>query len=147
MYVPEPALELYQEAEVWKDFVLMPITANVQNLEIRLPEECADGRYKNMSLELLNLKNGRVYKYMVSDRLDYQFNNLIKGTCHRATLENTYGSVLAQIDSIWIGEENISLTFDNIRALKDISVRCSASWISSSLTTSEARQTLSNFSS
>ena len=122
VYVPQGALELYQEAEVWKDFVLMPITANVQNLEIRLPEECADGRYKNMSLELLNLKNGRAYKYMVSDRLDYQFNNLIKGTCHRATLENTYGSVLAQIDSIWIGEENISLTFENIRALKDISV-------------------------
>ena len=120
VYVPEGSVELYEAAEGWKDMIILPIRSNVQSLELNLPDECKDGRYKNMALELLNVKSGQKYKYVVTDRLNYIFSNLMKNTTYNAYLKNLSGVVLAEIDSIKIDETDISLTFSNMLTLQNV---------------------------
>lgn len=118
VYVPASSIELYENATGWKEYeadgtiVIMPIQSQVSALEVNLPAECADGRYKNMPLELLNVKSGQKYKYVITDRINYTFNNLVNGTRYVATLKNLSGLVLAKTDTISINEENVSVTFD-----------------------------------
>lgn len=148
VYVPAKSVELYEKAERWKDYVdngtivIMPVQNQVSSLEINLPEECADGRYKNMPLELLNVKSGQKYKYVVTDRINYTFNNLVHGTRYVASLKNLSGAVLAKTDTISIAEENVSVTFDidmmkQLRAVKaavltsegtDVTSECTINW-------------------
>ncbi len=118
--VPEASIELYEASEAWNKFDILPILANVHSLELNLPAECSDGRYKNMSLELVNIKSGQKYKYVVTDRLNYIFSNLMKNTTYNAYLKNLSGVVLAEIDSIKIDETDISLTFSNMLTLQNV---------------------------
>ena len=120
IYVPEGSIELYEDADAWKNFIIMPIRSNVHSLELSLPDECRDGRYKNMALELVNVKSGQKYKYVVTDRLNYIFSNLIKNTTYNAYLKNLSGIVLAEIDSIEIDDKDVSLTFSDIKLLKTV---------------------------
>ena len=122
VYVPLSSMELYQNADGWKDMVVMPIRSDVANLELNLPEECKDGRYKNMSLELVNVKNGQRYKYVITDRINYIFSNLPKGTVYNACVKNPTGIELARIDSIFV-EEDMSCTFGNLLTLQNMKLR------------------------
>ena len=122
VYVPLSSMELYQNADGWKDMVVMPIRSDVANLELNLPEECKDGRYKNMSLELVNVKNGQRYKYVITDRINYIFSNLPKGTVYNASVKNLTGIELARIDSIFV-EEDMSCTFGNLLTLQNVKLR------------------------
>ena len=120
VYVPEKSIELYEQVDGWKDFIILPIQANVHSVELNLPDECADGRYKNMGLELVNVKSGQKYKYVVTDRIHYTFNNLIKNTTYNAYLKSPTGIVLAQIDSIKVADTDQSVTFQNIRTIQQV---------------------------
>ena len=122
VYVPLGSLELYENAEGWKDMVVEPIRSDVANLELNLPVECMDGRYKNMLMELVNAKNGQRYKYVITDRINYIFSNLPKNTVYNAYVKNLAGVELARIDSIEVGAEDQSLTFENILTLQDVSL-------------------------
>ena len=121
--VPEASIELYEASEAWNKFDILPILANVHSLELNLPAECSDGRYKNMSLELVNIKSGQKYKYVVTDRLNYIFSNLMKNTTYNAYLKNLSGVVLAQLDSIHVDNEDLSLTFSDLKSLQTVSLQ------------------------
>lgn len=128
VYVPASSIQLYEQAAGWKEYeadgtiVIMPIQSQVSALEVNLPAECADGRYKNMPLELLNVKSGQKFKYVITDRINYTFNNLVNGTRYVATLKNLSGQVLAKTDTISITDENVSVTFDlaNMKQLRSV---------------------------
>ena len=118
VYVPESSITLYEEAEDWKayGFQFLPIAKNL-SLEITLPSEAEDGRYKNMSLELLNTVNGQKYKYLVTDRISYIFSNLPRNTKYSAYLKNQMGDVIGQIDDISLEDNDISLKFSELKAI------------------------------
>ena len=148
VYVPASSIQLYEQAAGWKEYeadgtiVIMPIQSQVSALEVNLPAECADGRYKNMPLELLNVKSGQKFKYVITDRINYTFNNLVNGTRYVATLKNLSGQVLAKTDTISITDENVSVTFDlasmkQLRSVKtsvltkegtDVTPNCVITW-------------------
>lgn len=122
-YVPEKSIELYEQADGWKDFIILPIQGNIHNVELNLPDECADGRYKNMALELVNIKSGQKYKYVVTDRIHYTFSNLMKNTTYNAYLKTPSGIVLAQIDGIKVEDVDQSLTFQDILSIRSAEAR------------------------
>lgn len=117
VYVPASSVELYEKADGWKSYVddgtivVMPVQSNVASLEVNLPDECRDGRYKNMTLELVNVKSGQKYRYVVTDRVNYTFNTLMRETRYVATLKNPMGAVLARTDTISMEGENRSVSF------------------------------------
>lgn len=134
VFVPKASVEIYEQAEGWKDYVsngtiiIMPVQHNVASLEVNLPEACADGRYKNMPLELINVKTGQRYRYVVTDRLNYTFNTLMRDTRYVAVLRNQQGTELARTDTVKIELESQSIAFnlDRMKQLRTVAATITA---------------------
>lgn len=134
VFVPKASVEIYEQAEGWKDYVsngtiiIMPVQHNVASLEVNLPEACADGRYKNMPLELINVKTGQRYRYVVTDRLNYTFNTLMRDTRYVAVLRNQQGTELARTDTVKIELESQSIAFnpDRMKQLRTVTATITA---------------------
>lgn len=134
VFVPKASVEIYEQAEGWKDYVsngtiiIMPVQHNVASLEVNLPEACADGRYKNMPLELINVKTGQRYRYVVTDRLNYTFNTLMRDTRYVAVLRNQQGTELARTDTVKIELESQSISFnpDRMKQLRTVTATITA---------------------
>lgn len=116
VYVPESSVSLYQAAEGWKDYTIKPLREKVCQLEVNLPAECADGRYKNMRLVLQDTKSKRMVKYVITDRLNYTFNNLVRNATYKAYLKNNGGEVLGETDVIMM-DGNKSIDFKDLTSL------------------------------
>lgn len=147
VYVPASSVDIYETADGWKDYVadgtiiIMPVRNNVADLEVNLPDECRDGRYKNMTLELVNVKSGQKYRYVVTDRTNYTFSTLTSDTRYVAMLKNRQGAVLARTDTIRMEGENQSVSFKladmkQLRTVtlkvmagsKDVAQQCTVAW-------------------
>ena len=122
VYVPEESVELYDNAEGWKEFTISPLRSKVCSLQLNLPKECADGRYKNMTLELVNIKTGQKFRYVITDRLNYTFGTLVKNSYFRARLKNLAGDVLGEIDQIVIDDVNVNLTFSDLKVPQTVTM-------------------------
>ena len=122
LHVLSAAIPLYAEAEGWKDFTILPLTEEVQALEVNLPAGSEDGRYKNMTLELVNAESGQKQKYVISDRVTYTFNGLLKKSLFNVYVRNSLGFVLGQIDNIAIEDEDVSVTFESLLQPQDVTL-------------------------
>ena len=112
VYVPAEAIAHYEAADGWKDFTLLPLSHQVRALEVNMPEGTDISLYKGMFLELVNTKSGQKFRYVITDRMTYTFNSLIRRTTYNLYLKNSQGDVLGEIDDIEIVDENRSVTFD-----------------------------------
>lgn len=121
VHVLSSAIPLYEVAEGWKDFTILPLTEDVKSLEVRLPSG-SEGMYKNMILELQNLQNGQKQRYVVSDRLNYTFNGLLKNCTYQVCLKTSAGVVLGQIENIEVKEEDLSVSFTSLLALLNVGI-------------------------
>lgn len=122
LHVLSSSIPLYAEAEGWKDFTILPLTEDVRALEVNLPTDAADGRYKNLTLELVNAQNGQKQKYVISDRTVYTFNGLLKNSSFNVYVKNAAGAVLGQLDGVAIADEDVSVTFEALRQPQDVSL-------------------------
>lgn len=116
------SLPLYAEADVWKDFTLLPLDSEVHSLEVSLPEYAADGRYNGMSIELVNIESGQTQKQVVTDRLTYTFYGLLTGSAYNVYLKNTSGEIIGTIENIIIEDEDVKVAFDEIIETRDLTL-------------------------
>jgi hypothetical protein len=114
VYVPSEAVALYQDADVWKDFTILPLDEEVKTLEVNMPEGCDMSLYKDMFLELVNTRSGQKLRYVITDRTTYTFNSLIIHTTYNVYLKNKAGDVLGTIENVEINESNERRTFENL---------------------------------
>lgn len=121
LYVPQEAMPLYIEAPVWKDFVILPISNDAHVLQVNLPAECADGRYKNNSLEIVNQSTGVRQKYVVSDRLIYTFNGLQKDEQYNVYMNSQAGLEIGRLEGVLIPDRDTEVTLSGLRALQTVS--------------------------
>ena len=122
LHVLSAAIPLYAEAEGWKDFTILPLTEEVQALEVNLPAGSEDGRYKNMTLELVNTESGQKQKYVISDRVTYTFNGLLKKSIFNVYVKNNMGAVLGKIENISIEDKDVSVTFESLLQPQNITL-------------------------
>lgn len=123
LHVLAAAIPFYTEAEGWKDyFTIVPLTEEVRTLEINLPAGSEDGRYKNMTLELVNVENGRKQKYVISDRVSYTFSGLLKESVFNVYVRNSLGYIIGQIDNVEIEDEDVSVTFESLLQPQDVTL-------------------------
>ena len=122
VYVPEEAISLYEADESWNKFTIAPLKSKVCTLEVKLPEECKDGRYKNASLEVINVKSGQRYKYVINDRLNYTFTNLIRNTKQKVFVKNLTGDIICETDVITIDEEHKQVILTGMKMPYDITL-------------------------
>ena len=122
LYVPASSVELYKEALVWKDFIVKPILDELMSLTINLPIGCADGRCKDMRLEVVNAKSGVRQKYIISDRMTYVF-DLVPDCVYNVYLYCKKGDELSKMENIELGDAPVSITLPDLKALYDVTLK------------------------
>ena len=123
LHVLSSSVPLYAEAMAWRDFTILPLTEEVRTLEVSLPGDGVDGRYKNMTLELVNVQSGQRQRYVISDRLAYTFNGLLKNTEYNVYVKNDKGAVLGQIDGIAVVDEDVCVAFGELLQPHDVALK------------------------
>lgn len=114
VYVPAAAIAQYQDADGWKDFTLLPIQEDIRSISIFLPESANAADYAQMWLELTNTKSGQRMHYVMTDRMQYTFANIIRNTSWNVTLRNERGDIFGQIDNVEVKDEDVSVTFSSL---------------------------------
>lgn len=122
VYVPAAAIVQYQEANVWKDFTILPIQEDIRSISISLPEGSHASDYSQMWLELTNTKNGQKMHYIMTDRSTYTFANIIRNTSWNVVLRNERGDVFGQIDNIEVKDDDVSVCFASLLKPQSVSV-------------------------
>ena len=120
VYVPASAIELYSIADYWKDFTILPITNDAHVLQVNLPADASDGRYKHNSLEIVNINSGVRQKYVISDRMLYTFNGLQKDEQYNIYMYSQAGLEIGRIENVVIPDQDIEVTFDNLKSLHTV---------------------------
>lgn len=120
LYVPKEVIELYSNADYWKDFTILPITNDAHVLQVNLPADASDGRYKHNSLEIVNINSGVRQKYVISDRMLYTFNGLQKDEQYNIYMFSQAGLEIGRIENVVIPDQDIEVTFDNLKSLHTV---------------------------
>lgn len=120
IFVPAEAVDLYANAKYWKDFTILPINNDTHVLQVNLPAEAKDGKYKHYSLELVNINSGVRQKYVISDRLLYTFNGLQKDEQYNIYMHSSSGLEIGRIENVIIPDNDLSVTFENLKTLHEV---------------------------
>lgn len=120
VYVPKESIELYNEAPYWKEFSILPISKDAHVLQVNLPADATDGRYKHNSIEIINLNSGVRQKYVVSDRLLYTFNGMRKGEQYNIYMYSQAGLEIGRIENVVIPDGDWEVTFADLKTLHTV---------------------------
>lgn len=118
--VPAQSIDLYKNATGWKDFIILPADDDVYSLTVSLPDDANDGRYKNMGIELLNTSNGQRYKYLITDKTEYVFGNLLSSTKYNLAVKNAKNEILGEISDLEIIDKDLTVAFPNLRQPQNV---------------------------
>ena len=123
--VPAEAVALYQIADGWKNYTILPMDQNYVDLKLNLmasPNEATLAQYKNMSVELTNRNTGQTKRLLMNGRNTYEFRYLPENTVYSVALRNSRGVEIAKIDNVFIENKNVELTFDRLKTIHNLSV-------------------------
>lgn len=126
IHVPENAVNKYAAAEGWKRFHIVPLREEPKALTVGLPDNASDGRYKSMSIEVLNTKTGVKRSLTVSGRTQYIFENIMTGTPLSVVLKNKNGVPIAQMENVMLEFGDLTVKFEEIRELCTLSAKVKA---------------------
>ena len=123
VFVPAAAVAQYQEAAGWKDFTILPIQNDIRIIKVSLPQDANITDYANMYLELTNTKSGQRLHYVMTDKHEYAFVNIIKNTAWNVTLHNERGDVFGEIKNVEVKDEDAAVTFNELKKPQHISLK------------------------
>ena len=112
VYVPAAAIPQYMEAEGWKDFTILPIQKDIRSLTVSLPQGTSVKDYEGMWLEVKNTKNDQSLYFVMTDRRQYIFHNIIYNTTWDVTLRNERGDVFGEIKNVEVHDKNVAVAFE-----------------------------------
>ena len=122
VYVPSAAVELYRAADRWNLQSIKPLDGEEYSFTVNFPSNVSMGEYKNMTLELVNVQSGQIYKYLVTDRHSYTFYALMKNTMYNVFLKNVLGEVIAELSSVMLEEKDINVSFESVKRMYDVAL-------------------------
>ncbi|MBO6118135.1 MAG: leucine-rich repeat protein [Bacteroidales bacterium] len=123
VYVPAAALALYQNADIWKDFTLLTIQEDINSLTVSLPQNINVSDYAHMWLEITNKKSGQKMHYVMSDKSQYTFNNIIDNTSWEVVVKNQTGDVFGKIETVDIQSNDTSVAFTSLSKPYDVNLK------------------------
>ena len=113
--VPAESMGLYAAADGWKELPLTPLVEQVSRLTLTLPLTTNMDVYRDMRLELVNLQTGQAKRYILTDRKEYTFNNLLHNTAYNAYVRTQNGGIVGRIDTIAIIDHDVQTTFPDLK--------------------------------
>lgn len=123
VFVPAAAVAQYQEAAGWKGFTILPIQNDIRTIKVSLPQDANIADYANMYLELTNTKSGQRLHYVMTDKREYAFANIIKNTAWNVTLRNERGDVFGEIRNVEVKDEDAAVNFDKLKKPQHINLQ------------------------
>lgn len=122
--VPSSALNLYKEAEGWKNFNILPLDEETSNIIVNLPADASDGRYNNMFIELQNTSSGQILKNLISNnKSSFTFVGLLRDCTYNVCIKTSKGTVLGEKKDLTLGENNIAVSFSSLLQPQNISLK------------------------
>ena len=107
--VPGASLNLYRKAKGWRDFMILPITDDVVKVTVRFPEGTDMSLYRDMQLEIRNTKSGEGTSYVINDRSQYIFSEVIKQATYEIFLRNRQGQLFGHCDAMRIENSDVEV--------------------------------------
>lgn len=139
--VPEESIELYKNADTWKDFgAIIPLGDAVHVLEVQLPSAYRDGRLKNNRIDLINAATGRRQRYVITDRPIYTFNGVQKDDEYLILMISESGLEMSRIENVVIPDADFAVAFTKIKEMvpveakilspdnEDVTSSCTIEW-------------------
>jgi hypothetical protein len=127
--VPAESVPLYQAANGWKDFTIVPMDQAYANLSVYFmasPNNEILKLYKDMMLQLTDLSTEQVRSLLVNGRNNYEFRYLPQNTNYSLSLQDGRGSEAAHIDNIFVGEQNQQVTMGELKLPRHITLTLTA---------------------
>lgn len=99
------------------------VTADGNTLDVNLPEDAGDGRYKNCIIELTENTSGSRQRYVVTDRLVYTFQGLSSSGTYTVRLLTPGNTELGSIESFEMAGHDIEISFQDIKTLYGVTAK------------------------
>ena len=122
VYVPASVIPQYQEADGWKNFTILPIQNDIRSITVNLPDNVNASDFKQMWLELTNVKSGQRLHYIMTERSIYTFYNLIHHTTWNIQLRNEAGDVFGKIENVEVADNDTSVTFTSLQKPQSVTL-------------------------
>ena len=122
VYVPASVIPQYQEADGWKNFTILPIQNDIRSITVNLPDNVNASDFKQMWLELTNVKSGQRLHYIMTERSIYTFYNLIHHTTWNIQLRNAAGDVFGKIENVEVADNDTSVTFTSLQKPQSVTL-------------------------
>lgn len=127
--VPRESVPLYQAADGWKDFTILPVDGKYVNLTIKLmnqPKEETLSQYKNMTMLLTNLGTGQVRRLLMNGRNEYEYRYLPQNSNYSLSLQNERGYEAAHVDNIFVSDQDVQMTLPELKTPRVVTVSYTA---------------------
>lgn len=120
LLVPEQSVAAYKADKNWSRFKTIKGIQEAEDVTVDLPGNFTDGRYRGMSLELLNAENGESRKYVVDERGQYVYRGLVSGARYTALLRSPKNGIIAQTDTMLLDNQPIEMTFPRVVGMDEV---------------------------
>lgn len=121
------SVELYMETEPWSNYKILTIDEDSTALSVTLPDDAADGRYRNASLQLSNLSTGQTQKLVITgNRMKYIFGNLIPDTKYSLYALAPNGHVIGSRLDFVMDKNGDDFKFESLLQLQEVSLALTA---------------------
>ena len=122
IFVPASVLALYKSATGWSDMTILPLTTEVCDLEVNLPDGINPADYKDMYLEAFSVKSGQRLRYVITDSRTYTFSSVICNTTWEISLKNANDEVLGTIKDVEVGKASRAVTFESLKTPREVTL-------------------------
>lgn len=117
------SLDIYMETEPWSNYKIMTIDEDSTALSVTLPDDAADGRYRNASLQLNNLSTGQSQKLVITgNRTKFIFGNLIPDLKYSLYVLAPNGCVIGSTLDFEMPSEGLDYKFNSLLQLQEVSL-------------------------
>lgn len=86
----------------------------LHSISVSMSESTDMSYYKNMWLELSNIKSGQCIHYVITDCTQYTFANIIRNSTWNVVLRNEHGDIFGKIDNVEVKDNDVNVTFSSL---------------------------------
>lgn len=86
----------------------------LHSISVSMSESTDMSYYKNMWLELSNIKSGQCIHYVITDCTQYTFANIIRNSTWNVVLRNEHGDIFGRIDNVEVKDNDVNVTFSSL---------------------------------
>lgn len=115
------SVSIYSATPLWQNYKIATIDEDSTALTVELPDDAADGCYRNASLQLSNLTTGQIQKLLITGtRVKYVFGNLIPDVRYSLSVLAPNGTAIGGEPDFEVPQAGYTLKLTSLNQLLDV---------------------------